>query len=48
MKSYQNLLIAAVLALVMAGLGLALDGQPDDITVMQMVAAEVAALESGK
>ena len=48
MKSYQNLLIAAVLALGMAGLGLALDGQPDDITVMQMVAAEVAALESGK
>ncbi len=48
MKTYQTLLIAAVLALALAGLGLALDGQPDDITVMQLVAAEVAALESGK
>jgi len=48
MTSYQNLLIAAILALVMSGLGLALDGQPDDITVMQQVAAEVAALESAK
>ena len=48
MKNYQNLLIAAVLALAMASLGIAMDGAPDDITVMQLVADEVAALESGK
>jgi hypothetical protein len=48
MTSYQNLMIAAILALVMSSLGLALDGQPDDITVMQLVAAEVAAQESAK
>lgn len=48
MKATQTLIIAAVLALVMSGLGLALDGQPDDITVMQLVAAEVATLEQSK
>jgi hypothetical protein len=48
MTSYQNLLIAAILALVMSSLGLALDGQPDDITVMQLVAAEVAALDNSQ
>lgn len=48
MKATQNLLIAAVLALVMAGLGIAMDGGPDELTVAQQVADEVAALESGK
>lgn len=48
MKATQTLIIAAVLALVMSGLGLALDGQPDDITVMQLVASEVVALEQSK
>lgn len=48
MKATQNLLIAAVLALVMVGLGVSMDGEPDDIAVIQLVADEVAALESGK
>ena len=48
MKTTQNLFIAAVLALALGGLGIATDSQPDELTVMQLVADEVAALESGK
>lgn len=48
MKATQTLLIAAVLALALGGLGIAMDGQPDELTVTQLVADEVAALESGK
>lgn len=48
MKATHNLFLAAVLALVMAGLGVALDGSPDELTVMQLVADEVAALDQSK
>ena len=44
----QTLFVAAVMALVLAGLGVAMDGQPDELTVAQQVADEVLALESGK
>lgn len=44
----QTLFIAAVLALVLGGLGIAMDGQPHELTVAQWTADEVAALESGK
>lgn len=32
----------------MAGMGIAMDGGPDELTMTQLVADEVAALESGK
>lgn len=42
MKATQNLLIAAVLALALGGLGIAMDGQPDELTVAQQVADDHA------
>lgn len=48
MKATHNLFLAAVLALVLAGLGVAMDGSPDELTVAQLVADEVAALEQSK
>lgn len=48
MKATQNLLIAVVLALALGGLGIAMDGQPDEISVMRKVQAEVIALENEK
>ena len=48
MKTLQNLLIAAVMALALSYYGLATDGQPDELTVERKVQAEVVALENGK